>query len=164
MKKKEDYSADQSQDSSNDTNDSMIDSYDEHVAVQNQNKTYKWLNDYFLNVNGPSHPKSLNNIKKISKDILSEFAKKIIVAKQKKYHIDDDVFVNYFYEMALGDLFEPDIKVRKQILLDYIVKELGDRDKIIVDSEVFEKQIDEISSKYIEMMADIIKTSAGDSQ
>ena len=46
--KKEDYSANQSQDDSNDKNDSIIDSYDEHVAVQNQNKTYEWLNDYFM--------------------------------------------------------------------------------------------------------------------
>ena len=162
--KKEDYSADQSQDDSNNTNDLMVDLYDEHVAVQNQNKTYKWLNDYFLNVNSPNHPKNVNNIKEISKDILLEFAKKIIVAKKKKYQINDDAFLNYLYEIALGNLFETDINVRKQILLDYIINKLGDRDKIITDTDTLSKQIDNMLSEHIGTMADIIKTSAEDAQ
>ena len=158
--KKDVYSEDQSQDNSNNTNELMVDLYDEHVAVQNQNKTYTWLNDYFLNVNSPNHPKSVNNIKEISKDILLEFAKKIIVKKITKLKINDDAFLNYFYEIALGDLFEIDIKVRKQILLDYIINKLGDKDRIITDMDTLSKQIDEMSSQYIETMVDIIKASA----
>ena len=151
------YSTDQTTTNSNGSME-LGESYDEHLGFQNQNKIYEYLNDYFLNVNSSHHQKNINVIKQTSKDILLKFAKKIIVAKQKQYHINDDIFLNYLYEMALGDLFEPDIKVRKQMLLDYIVTELGDRNKIIVDTKVLQIYLDEKFNDYIEMMADFIKS------
>ena len=131
----------------------------ESVQIKHQNKIYKWLNDYFFNVDSTNHPKSLNSIKQINKDILLEFAKKIVVAKQEKYQINDDIFLNYFYDVALGNSLETDIEDKKQTVLDYIVNKLGDKEKIVINSEILEKHIDEKFKDYIEIMAECIKSN-----
>ena len=81
----------------------------------------------------------------------------------EKSQINDDIFLDYFYEMALG-------KTKKQTLLEdvahYLERKLPSfttaRDRL-VDRKWFEKELDKFN-KYIDVADDLIKKYMEDSQ